>query len=156
MVEKDIEKRIIDKINGLGIKDMGVYGLWQDGNTMLNNKELPNQKAILVVKVPTRGFDSFGICEVQFDINISLVVRLEMCPDGMPIEQIVEPIMKMLTDWNLVQRYEELEDFMVDGFYPGGIQVNQGQGPDIDTKANTWSTTFNLVLRGTVGCGCQP
>ena len=24
MVEKDIEKRIIDKINGLGIKDMGV------------------------------------------------------------------------------------------------------------------------------------
>ena len=64
MVEKDIEKRIIDKINGLGIKDMGVYGLWQDGNMMLNNKELPNQKAILVVKVPTRGFDSFGICEV--------------------------------------------------------------------------------------------
>ena len=62
----------------------------------------------------------------------------------------------MLTDWNLVQSYDELEDFMVDGFYPGGIQVNQGQGPDIDKETKTWATTFNLVLRGTVGCGCQP
>ena len=106
----------------------------------------------MVVKVPTRGFDTFGICEVQFDIVIVLVARIETNPD---VVAITQPIVKMLTDWNLVQRYEELSDFMVDGFYPGGIQVNQSSGPDIDGSNKTWSITFNIALRGTVDCECQ-
>lgn len=156
MVEKDIEKRIIDKIKGLGIKDIGVYGLWQDYGELSYNKELPKQKAIVVVKVPTRGFDTFGICEVQFDITVSVVVRMDMCSSGKELSEIVEPMVKMVSDWNLVERYDELSDFMVNDFYPAGIQVNQGSGPDVDRASSTWSMTFNMILKGTVGCGCQP
>lgn len=156
MVEKDIEKRIIDKIKGLGIEDIGVYGLWQDCGELAYNKELPNRKAIVVVKVPTRGFDTFGICEVQFDITVSVVVRLEMCPSGKELSEIVQPMVKMFSDWNLVERYDELSDFTVNDFYPAGIQVNQGSGPDVDRASSTWSMTFNMILKGTVGCGCQP
>lgn len=132
--------------------DVGVFGLWSDSTNMLNNKEHSDQKAFVVVKVPTRGFDTFGICEVQFDIVIVLVARIEANPD---VVAITQPIVKMLTDWNLVQRYDELSDFMVDGFYPGGIQVNQSSGPDIDSSNKTWSITFNIALRGTVDCECQ-
>lgn len=152
MVEKDIEQRIIKKIKGLGLQDVGVYGLWSDSASILDSRESASSKAFIIVKVPTRGFDTFGICEAQFDIVISVVARIETSPD---IIALSEPLVRMLTDWNLVQRYDELEDFIVDGFYPGGIQVNQGSGPDIDSASKTWSMTFNITLRGTVSCGCQ-
>ena len=39
MVEKDLEKRIVEKIRGLGMPDVGVFGLWSDSTSMFNNKE---------------------------------------------------------------------------------------------------------------------
>ena len=153
MVEEKLEKKIVDKIKSLEIPNSAVYGIWGESSKLY--RESPNKRAIIVVKVPSRGFDTFGICEVQFDIAISLVVRLDMCNSGNDVTDIAQPLIKMLNDWNLVESSNELEDFMVDGFYPGGVQVNQGQGPDIDRDSKTFSNTFNIVLRGTVECGCN-
>lgn len=155
MVEADIEKKIIDRLKGLNIPDIGIFGMWNDPTDMIGNKELANQRGYCVVKVPTRGFDTFGICEVDFDIIISLVIRVEMCKSGNEIAKIVEPIVGVLTGWNLIESDDELTDFMVDGFYPAGVQINQGGGPDIDRGSKTWSTTFNLNLKGTIGCPCK-
>ena len=155
MVERMIEQRIVEKIKGLNIQGLQVCGLWDYSLNIMTSNEKSNSKGFLVVKVPTRGFDTYGICEVQFDIVLSLVIRLDMCPTGKEMEQMTKPILKMLTDWNLVDRGDDLSDFMVDGFYPGGIQVNQGQGPDIDKETKTWATTFNIVLRGTIDCDCH-
>lgn len=153
MIEEKLERKIVSKIKSLGIPSSIVYGVWGESSRLYREK--PNARTIIVVKVPTRGFDTFGICEVQFDISISLVVRLDMCKNGSDVTDATYPLVKMMNDWNLVESSSELEDFMVDGFYPGGVQINQGQGPDIDRDSKTFSNTFNIVLRGTVECGCN-
>lgn len=153
MIEEKLEKKITDKIKSLNIPSSEVYGLWGESSRLYN--ESPNKRTIIVVKVPTRGFDSFGICEVQFDITISLVIRLDMCKNADDVKNATEPLVRLMDSWNLVARSEELVDFMVDGFYPGGVQINQGQGPEIDRASKTISNTFNIVLRGTVECECN-
>ena len=153
MIEEKLERKIIQKIKSLNIPNSVVYGIWGESSKMY--RESSNKRTIIVVKVPTRGFDTFGICEVQFDIAISFVVRLDMCKDGNDVTAAAQPLVQLMSDWNLVERSSELEDFKVEGFYPGGVQINQGNGPDIDKDTKTISNTFNIILRGTVECGCN-
>ena len=122
MIEEALEQKIVDKIKGLNIPDSAVYGLWGASAKMYN--ESSTKRSIIVVKVPTRGFDTFGICEVQFDIMISLVIRLDKCKSGNDVMNATQPLVQMMNDWNLVKSDGELQDFMVDGFYPAGVQIN--------------------------------
>lgn len=154
MIEQDLEQKIVKKIRGLQIPKVSVFGSWGDASELVQKTERADQRAFVVVNVPTRGFDDFGICEVSFDIKISVAVRIEMCPTGKELAEVVDPIVKLLTKWNLVEHWEELEDFIVPDFDPAGVQVSQGTGPEIDRNTKIWSNTFNLVLRGTVGCHC--
>ena len=154
MIEQDLETKIVKKIQGLEIPKVTVMGTWGNASELVKKNERADQRAFVVVNVPTRGFDTFGICEVSFDIRISVAVRIEMCPTGKELAEIVDPIVGLLTKWNLVTVHDELDDFFVEDFDPAGVQVAQGTGPEIDTNTKIWSNTFNLVLRGTVGCHC--
>lgn len=154
MIEAQIEKRIVEKLRDLDLKDIAIFGIWNDANCLSGMKEGKDKKGYVVVKVPTRGFDTYGICEVQYNIAISMVFRLEMIEEGFQIQDYTDKILGVLSQWNLVHTYDELSDFVVDGFEPGGINIGQGVGPDIDRNTKTLSMVFNLILRGTVNHEC--
>lgn len=113
MIEQELEKNIVKKIQGLQIPKVTVFGSWGDAAELVSKNERADQRAFVVVNVPTRGFDTFGICEASFDIRISVAVRIDMCPTGKELAEVVEPIVGLLTKWNLVQAHAELEDFFV-------------------------------------------
>lgn len=153
MIERLIEKRIVDKlksaVDARGIEGLCVYGLWNDSADVMKSKEQSSSKAFCIVKIPPRSYTTFGICEVQMNISIALVVRADACQDD-EVSSFTEPIVDILNSWNMVHEYEELVDFEVEGFYPGGINITQGEGPDIDRSSMTWSVSFNVLLVGSI------
>lgn len=151
MIEKDIEKNIIDKIKSLGLNGLAIDGLWQPTATgIVKGTEKSAEPAGLLVKVNPMGYDTFGISDVIMDIGLYLTVRIDKCPTGTELVSYCEPISNLLKAWNMVQCGEELTDFVVDGFNPGGIQVNQGTGPDVDRQMKVWTVYYNMTLRGAI------
>ena len=151
MVEKDIEKKIIDRIEGLHLEGLAVSGLWQPSATgIVKGTERSGAPAGLLVKVNPKGFATFGISEVSMDIALCLTVRIDMCPTGEELAAFCDPISRLLDHWNMVQCGEELEDFTVDGFDPGGIRVNQGTGPELDRQMKVWTVCYGLTLEGSI------
>lgn len=151
MIEKDIEKKIIDRIKGLNLNGLSVNGLWQPSATgIVKGTEHSNDPAGLLVKVNPKGFNTFGISDVSMNIEIALTVRIDMCPTGEELVSFCDPISRLLQRWNMVQCGEELEDFVVDGFNPGGIRVDNGQGPQLDKQMKVWNVFYHMTLEGAV------
>ena len=154
MIEKDIEGALVDVFNNMNLNGLKVTGLWQpSAEGVVKGLEKSDSVAGLVVKIPPKSFDTFGICEVQFDIQLVLTVRIEKDKSGSHLMEFVEPINAKLEEWNLVQVGEELDDFKVEGFYPGGVQIQAGSGPDLDRNLTTWTVQWNVTLRGTLEHG---
>lgn len=104
----------------------------------------------MIVKVNPRGWETYGLSTIDMQIQLSLVVRVELDPTGEHLVKYCESISGLLEKWNQTKSNEELTDFAVDGFVPGGVQISQGQGPDYDSDSKTWSVIFTLSLRGSV------
>lgn len=115
-------------------------------------KSLESAESIggLIVKVNPRGWETYGLSTIDMQIQLSLVVRVELDPTGEHLVKYCESISGLLEKWNQTKSNEELTDFAVDGFVPGGVQISQGQGPDYDSDSKTWSVIFTLSLRGSV------
>ena len=152
MIEQDIEKKMIDKINSLGLDGLQVDGLWQPTATgIVKGTEMSNTPAGLIIKVNPKGFSTFGISDVSMSIEMVLTVRIDMCPTGKELIKYCAPISKLLQSWNMIQCGEELdEDFQVEGFNPGGIHVTEGTGPELDRLLKVWTVNFSMTLEGAV------
>ena len=151
MIEKDIEKNIIDKIKNLNLNGLSVNGLWQPSATgIVKGTEQSDSPAGLMVRVNPKGFETFGISDVSMNIELVLTVRIDMCPTGEELLSYCEPISNLLQAWNMVQCGVELTDFVVDGFNPGGIQVDNGTGPQLDNKMKVWTVYYNMTLEGAI------
>ena len=149
MIEKNVEKKIIDAIEALNIPDLQVVGLWQPSATnIVKGTEQSDAVGALVVKIPPKAFDTFGICEVTMDVQMILTVRVEKDSTGENLVKFVEPITDLLEAWNLDLEGNELEALVTEDFTPGGVQVNAGSGPTFDPQTNSWSVEFSLTIRG--------
>lgn len=150
MIEQDIEKKIIDRINALGLQDVDVIGLWQPTDEgVLKCLEKSQSVAGIVVKVSPRQFDTFGISDVSMTVNIVLSVRIDKCPTGTLLVDYYNKIENLVQEWNLKQTGQELEDFTVDGFYPGGLDAG-ANGPDLNRDTMSWTVSWTITLRGAV------
>lgn len=151
MIEKDIERKIIDRINGLNLNGLSVSGLWQPSATgIVKGTEPSDSPAGLLVKVNPKGFATFGISDVSMTVEMALTVRIDMCPTGEELVSFCEPISKLLQSWNMVQCGAELDDFTVEGFTPGGIHVGSGTGPQLDRQLKVWTVYYSMTLEGAV------
>lgn len=151
MIEKDIEKNIIEKIKELNLEGLDIGGLWQPVETgLVKNIESSDSIGGLIIKVNPKGWETYGISTIDMQIQLSLVVRIELDPTGEHLVKYCESISGLLEQWNSVKSNEELTDFVVEGFIPGGVQISQGQGPDYDSNSKTWSVIFTFSLRGSV------
>lgn len=151
MVEQEIEAAIVRRIEALGLEDVAVVGLWSPVAAGVVKGEEGRERAAVAVRVAPKEFTNFGICEVSMDVRITLTVRLDLCPTGEELVAIWQGLASIMEDWNMVQSGDELTDFAVGGFLPGGVQVVGGDGPSLEGRA--WTVTQNLVLRGTVPHG---
>ena len=124
-------------------------GLWQPSATgIVKGSTLTDTPAALLIKIPPRTFDTFGMSDVTMNVRLCLSIRYELCPTGRELLEYTEPIQNIVTEWNMKQTGEELEDFEVDGFFPGGLMVNGGTGPDLDLKNKSWSVEWDITLKG--------
>ncbi len=149
MIEKNVEAAIMTAIQNLNLPDLDIVGLWQPSATgVVKGTEKSDSTAALVVKIPPKSFDTFGICEVQLEADLVLTVRIEQDSTGEKLVQYVEPINNLLERWNMVTEQEDLEDLETDDFSVGGIHVNGGTGPTFDAQSRCWTVTFSLTIRG--------
>lgn len=149
MIEKNVEKKIIDAVKALNIPDLQVTGLWQpSAANIVKGTETSDAAGALVVKIPPKAFDRFGICEVTMDAQMVLTVRAEKDQTGENLVKFAEPITEMLEAWNLDLQGDELEALVTEDFTPGGVQVNSGSGPTYDPQTHSWSVEFSLTIRG--------
>ena len=149
MIEKNVEAAIITAIENLGLPNIDIVGLWQPTATgIVKATEKSNSDAALVISIPPKSFDTFGICEVSLEVSMTLTVRVEKDATGSKLLQYVEPINAMLESWNMSEEHDELEALITEDFYPGGIRVNAGSGPTWDPSSKTWSVEFSFTVRG--------
>ena len=151
MIEKNLEHAIITAIERLELPNLQILGLWQPSATgALKGKQEEDATATLVLKIPPKSFDTFGICEVTMDVDLALSVRVEKDVDGEMLLKYVEPISDLLDRWNMSEEHDELEDLITQDFYPGGVKVNGGTGPIYDSQSKTWTVTYTFTVRGVI------
>lgn len=150
MIEQDIEKNIIERLKGLELEDADIIGLWQTTDEgVLKCVEKSNAVAGVVVKVSPRSYDTFGMSDVSMIVNIVLNVRIDKCPTGDKLVEYYTKIQSLVQEWNLKQVGQELDDFVVDGFYPGGVEASAA-GPDLSKENMSWTVSWTIDLRGAV------
>lgn len=65
MIEKNVEAAIIAEIDKLALPELDVVGLWQPtAEGIIKAMERSDSSAVLIVKIPPKSFDTFGVCEV--------------------------------------------------------------------------------------------
>lgn len=149
MIEEEIEKAIVDRIQDMNIDGLYVMGLWQQD---INNKgvEPKNAKGVLAVRVSPCYFETYGLSECIVDVVLGLSIRSDLSPNGEALVQICDPIQKMLIGWNTLTSGEQLEDFDLHDFSAGGLQVNGGTGPEVDQANKTWTISWTFTIKGII------
>lgn len=151
MIEQLIEEKIISQMNALGLDALQCSGAWQPSAPgVVKGTEGSSFKAAIVVKVNPRGFDTFTICEVSFDVQIVLVVRIDRDPTGTALVTYAGAVLDLLTKWNLDEGHDWCVDLSCTGFDASGINVGQGTGPDIDLAAGIATCNFGFTLKGSI------
>ena len=153
MIEKSIEANIISAVQALNLAGLDIRGVWQAANEGEVKDEEDNSPAALAVIVSPRAFGSNGIPEMTFEVALSLVIRVDMCPTGTAIETYCDPVVRLLQSWNLALPAgddEEDEGFAVPGFNPHYIHFTGGNGPTFENEQGVWSVVFNLTIGGVV------
>jgi hypothetical protein len=148
IVEKFIEDAIIRKIRLLNVADR-VVGAWevkQDGEV---KGESDASDAVISVAVSPRSYDGFMSTQADFNCAIGIAVRRDSCPTGAEIAEITEPLFALLHSWN-ADVDAVYEDFTVDGFLPGGLQLTGGYGPEYDESRGVWMVSQTFTVRGII------
>lgn len=150
LLEKQIESAIITAIEGLQIDDVDIFGSWQKSEEgTVKSEEGADSRALVVVGVAPRSYDSFSLPEISFDCVVSVVIRVDQCPTGSELEEIYEPISDLLETWNTVNTGEMITDLTIDDrFSPGGVNVSGGSGPEY--RDGSWIINNRFTLRGTL------
>ena len=151
MIEKSIEANIIAAIEALNLTGLAVRGAWQSAAAgEVKSEESDTAPAALAVAVSPRSFERFGMSVASMEVALSLAIRADLCPTGTAIQLYADPIMALLTHWQMSLCCADDCGLAVDGFEPGGVQMSGGGVPEFNREAGIWSVSWTLSIRGAV------
>lgn len=155
MIEKDLQNRVIAAIAALGVR-----GLEIDGNLTsavpgeVAGAESPNAGALASIVTWPRQADDYGwMCPVSVRFSIRLAFRADEFPAGAQVADALAPILDTVTRWTREVDGDgdvtpcELE---TDGFMPGGVRADGGEGPYFDDALSAWRAVINFTIRGRI------
>lgn len=150
MIERELEEKILGIVRDSNVDGFQVYGLWEICGTGYA-KALDNaDTAVVVVKVPSKSFETFGISEVLMTPSVTLAVRVDSDRNGEKALGFAERLSKRLEELNLESSLDNLIPLGTEHFVPGGFKLLPGQGPDFDSQNCTWTYVWEFEVRGTI------
>ena len=147
MIEQDLEAALVGAIDGLGLDNCKVEGLWaapQNGEVKL--AETAEHQAYVRVKAALREFETFSSTRAQVPLKVGLAVRQEWGANA--FKDFAGAIAELLQEYQLslpaVKR-----DFAVSGFAPCGARLAGGEA-DYDEASGMYTAGWQLDVRGHV------
>ncbi len=149
MVERELEKAIIDAVAALGIEGVALTGAWQGAASgAVKGVESASARAVCAVSVRPRTYETFTTPRADFAASIALAVRREMCPDGAALSGIAGPILEMLDGWQ--KSIGTLRAALpVDRLGICGLRLDGGEVA-FDEGRGAWTVSQTFTIRGVV------
>ena len=155
MIEKDLQIRVADALAALGFSDMVIRGSYMEsavGEVM--GEEDPKADILADIVTGQRVADDFGwMCPISIQFSIGLVFRAEAYPNAARVAAVLGPILDALTAW--VRETDGVQGaepgaLETEGFMPGGVRHDGGQGPYFDDASSVWRASVNFTIRGRI------
>lgn len=147
MIEQDIEKAFIGRVEGLAIDGLRVSGVWQpSAEGVVKGSEGADCTAFLAVAANPRSSATFSLPRADVVVSLALSVLVDRAPDGDALREFTEPLFALLADWQ-ANISSVKADFTVDGFNPVGFRLDGGS-VSYDRAARAWSVSQSFTLRG--------
>lgn len=149
MIERDIEKATIAKVQALAIDGLSVTGIWQpSASGVVKGVEDSAFVASLAVVAKPRTYQSFSLPRADLAVSLALRVLIDRAPDGEALHDFTAPLDALLEDWQA--NIDSVKtDFTVPRFNPCGFRLDGGE-VSFDRAAMAWLVTQSFTLRGIV------
>ena len=155
MIEQDLQMKVAHALWDLGMNDMIVRGNYMAaavGEVM--GEEDPKADILADIVTGQRVADDFGwLCPISIQFSIGLVFRAEAYADAARVAAVLGPILDMVTAW--ARETDGVESAQpgaleTDGFMPGGVRHDGGEGPYFDIASSAWRAVVNFTIRGRI------
>lgn len=149
MLEKDLEQKVIDKIQSTfeanGIEGVQIVGAWQvvDADQLKAHED--EGLGVITVKAYPRQYATPTIADATIQFDVNLVVRSDIDIGGNDFLKATEALASIFQEWqHAYSNY--FNDFNIaDEFTPTGFQQDGGDiGNDSVNGIWTYSMTFTL------------
>lgn len=150
MIEKDIEKKIIDKFQTL-LNASNVEGIQLVGSLQIEQLKLLQEcenTGYVIVKVSPRSYQTPTTPDCTIDVEVSLTVRADVDYTGKDYLELADILMNQYETWQKCMD-DTHEDFTVDAFDVTGFVLNEGK-TSIDQTATIFQYNHNFTLYGIV------
>ena len=155
MIEQDVQNRVAEALAALGFSDMVIRGNFMPapvGEVM--GEEDPKADILADIFTGMRVADDFGwLCPISIQFSIGLVFRAEAYPNAARVADVMGPILDAVTAWaretDGVQG-DQPGALETDGFMPGGVRMDGGEGPYFDGASSAWRAVVNFTIRGRI------
>lgn len=155
MIEKDVQIRVAEALAALGFSDMVIRGNYMPAPVgAVMGEEDPKADILADIVTGIRTADDFGwLCPISIQFSIGLVFRAEAYPNAARVADVVGPILDAVTAW--VRETDGIQGaetgaLETDGFMPGGVRHDGGQGPYFDVASSAWRAVVNFTIRGRI------
>lgn len=146
MIEADLEKKIVDKLNGL-LEQNEIDGVQVTSSFQISEIKSIQQSgktAYIVVKASPRSYASPTIPTTTIDCGISLTVRADIDYNGKNYLDLADMLMKQYEIWQKCEG-EAHDDFTLDDFDITGFVLGNGTTTiDSGTVVFQYNHTFTV------------
>lgn len=146
MIERELERRIVERIGRLGLDGLQVVGVW---GGRPEEAEASAAKAVLAVVVRPRQYEAYLSSRAEFAVALTLSVRIEACggPDG--LEYYAAALTGVLEGWQESIGEAKADLWIENEFSPAGVRVDGGD-VELDTDRGAWVVQQTFSVRGIV------
>lgn len=149
MIEKDIEKAVLDAIAALNLSGLSIGGFWQSVDAgIVKDLERNDLTATLRVIAKPRRYDGFTSPKCEIAVALGLAVLVDRAPDGAALATITNPILNLLQTWQRDITAVKTA-FTSTAFIPSGLRLDGGDA-SFDRAARVWSVPMGFTIRGVI------
>ena len=153
MIELDLERKIADSLNALGIDGLVIFGnLLPVPSGIVAGEEAPTYNIEASVAVQVRSSSEFGwLCPLDFGCSIGITLRADVFPTAAEVAPVMGRVFDMVTGWaREIDGVGPASPLDTETFTPGGIRLDGGSGPRFDLDSCAWRASINFTVRGRI------
>lgn len=147
VIESQLVAAIVAKLATASITGVAVQGFWDpapQGDVKVSNIDTG---AIIFVRVPPRGYGSYGTPTARFNAQVVLDVAPSNDPSAATLAPIFKAIMDLLMSWKEDAAAASTALSAANEFQCDGVTIMPGG--NIGVTKTLWSVTTQLEIAGT-------